>query len=847
MSAPARRDLRAGRTGTGRTRVRRTAARSPLAFLATQALLLDLVILAGAAAAWTIYRSVSFVVLVAVALVAAHAIAYAGLRWRWSGWWVALATLGAYFVLGLPVAAPGTLTSLPDALRGLAGVATAPVTGWKDLLTLELPLGSYQATLAPALLVFLATPVLALSLAWRSARLWTLAAPLALLPTVFGVAFGSTVLAPAWALGPARIAPEVVVGAAALLAALGATVWRTIHERRRAVAAATAATGVRTTGSSTRSIAGRFALAGSMVVVAVVAGALVAPWALAGHGREVLRSGIDPRLELASALSPLSQYRGSFDDDSFDTVLFTVDAPDDADRVRLATLPFYDGQVARVIDPDAGPGDPRTAFVRVPSTLPAPEAAATGSALVTIGAHTGPWVPTVGAVTSMSFTGADATTLSDAFFYNRETRGAVELADPGLDAGVSYRQGAAYDPDAGSVASLEPARSAPALDEALVPESLTEWMDAQQVPSGGEGLSTLVERLRARGFLSHALTVDPAAPPAWASDLGDYAFQPSRAGHSTDRIATLFTDLLTRQNEVGGDDDASLVSGVGDDEQFAVAAMMIADQLGFDARIVLGARLDSDDETLATCTDGSCTGGDLTAWIEVRGTGAEWVPLDVTPQHAVFPSPDIEQRQDPQIPTDVRGEQAESVLPAEANPSDGGERPDDDTAAGQDLTALWTALRIGGISILALVVLFGPFALIVLLKLLRRRGRRHAPDAVERFTGGWQEYVDTAIDHGYAAPRSQTRQELAAGFSPDDAAAGAQLATWADRSVFDVAPPSEAENDAFWQIVDAERARFAGELGWWARLRARISLRSLLHRDAQARPRRRRDGGPAGR
>lgn len=840
MSSPGRRDLR-----ERRTRARRTPARSPLVFLAIQALLLDLVVLAGAAAAWPIYRSASFVVLVGVALLAAHAIAYAGMRWRWSGWWVALATIVAYLVLGLPLAAPGTLSSVPDALRGLAGVATAPVTGWKDLLTLELPLGSYQATLAPALLVFLATPVLALSLAWRSPRLWTLAAPVALVPTVFGVAFGSTALAPAWALGPVRIAPEVLVGAAALLASLGATVWRTIHERRRAVAAATAATGVRTTGRSTRSVAGRLATAGSMVLVAVVAGAVAAPWALAGSGREVLRSGIDPRLELASTLSPLAQYRGSFDDDSFDTVLFTVDAPDDVDRVRLATLPFYDGQVARVIDPDAGADDPRTAFVRVPSALPAPASTASGSAAITIGEHPGPWVPTVGAVTSMTFTGADATSLADAFFYNRETQGAVELADPGLEPGVEYRQGTAYDPDAAAVASLTPARSTPALDEALVPESLVAWMDAQSVPGGGEGLVALVERLRARGFLSHALTVDPAAPPAWATDLGDYAFQPSRAGHSTDRIEKLFADLITRQNEIGGDEDAELVAGVGDDEQFAVAAMMIADQLGFDARVVIGTRLASDDETLATCTDGSCTGGDLSAWIEVRGTGNAWTPLDVTPQHAVFPSPDIEQRQDPQIPTDVRGEQAESVLPAEANPSDGGERPDDDTASGQDLTALWTALRIGGISLLALVVVFGPFAVIVLLKLLRRRGRRNAPDPVERFTGGWQEYVDTAVDHGYVAPKSQTRQELAAGFSGDDAAAGVRLATWADRSVFDVAPPSESENDEFWRIVDAERARFAGELGWWARLRARVSLRSLLRRDAPVRPKRRRDDGPA--
>jgi len=62
------------------------------------------------------------------------------------------------------------------------------------------------------------------------------------------------------------------------------------------------------------------------------------------------------------------------------------------------------------------------------------------------------------------------------------------------------------------------------------------------------------------------------------------------------------------------------------------------------------------------------------------------------------------------------------------------------------------------------------------------------------------------------------------------------LATWADRSVFDVSPPTAEENDEFWRIVAAERTRFAADKGFWARLRARLSLRSLLPR---ARPPRR--------
>ncbi|MDR6166671.1 hypothetical protein QE367_000875 [Microbacterium paludicola] len=833
MSAPARRDLRARRT-----------PRTPWRFFVLQAVVLLLVLAVGAFAAWPIYRSAAFVIVVAAALVAGTAIAAAGLRWRLNGWWIALAAIATYVVLGLPLAAPGSLGSLPQALQGLRGVVTAPVTGWKDLLTLELPLGSYQATLAPALLVFLGSTVLALSVAWRGGRWWPLAVVTALVPTVFGVAFGSTAPMPGPAVGPVALSREALVGMAALVAALIAIVWRTTADRRRAIATATAATGVRSGSRPIRGLAGRIATAAGMVAVGLVGATIVAPWALAGAPRDVLRADVDPRLELAAELSPLGQYRTWFSDDRFDQPMFRVTAPEGVDRVRLATLPFYDGRVARVVDPAAPAGDPRSSFTRVPSALPAGAGSVTGSARIAIEGWDGVWMPTVDAVTSVDFDGADAATLADGFYYNAETSAGVQLADPGLQPGAEYRQGTARPEAVPALGSLEPARGTPTLGDDVVPESLVRWMDEHANGSGGAGLEHLIDLLRARGFLSHALTIDTAAPPAWITDLGDYAFQPSRAGHSTDRIDQLFGDLLAREDEVGGEDDAALVAAIGDDEQFAVAAMMIADRLGFDARIVVGMRLQSTDDTLATCDDGLCTAGDISAWLEVRGLGPDWVAVDVTPQHAVFPSPDTQQRQDPKIPTDVRQEQAETVQPAEANPSDGGRSPSDDTATSRDLTALWTALRIGGISLLVLLLLVGPFALIVLAKLVRRRGRRASTDPVERFTGGWQEFVDSAVDHGLPGPGSLTRQELVVAYGGSVGAT--ELATLADRSVFDAAPPDEDEAERFWRIVESERSRLDEGLGFWARLRARVSLRSLVRRErrvgrAQRLPRGRRD------
>lgn len=827
MTAADGSDLRPRSTG------RRGAAAPRAGFFLGQALVLDAILAVGAVAAWPIYRAPQLIVTVVVAIAAGHVIAAAGTRWRWSGWGVAAAGAGAYLVLGVTVAVPGALAGADAARRALIAVGAAPVTGWKDLLTLDLPLGTYQATLAPALLLFLGSTIAALSIAWRRQRRWMPAVPLALLPTVFGIAFGSRSLADPLRVGPLDVQPETLIGLGAVVAAVLAVVWRTGHDRRRALATASAASGVaRSRTGRRRGVVTRAATATGMLLIAAVAAAVWGPWALAGEPRTVARSVVDPVLELERAVSPLAAYRASFTDERYDETLFTVTAPAGIDRVRLATLPFYDGRTVRAIDPAAGLADPTTAFTRVPARLDASgdEIAAT----VRVEAGTGIWMPTVGTLRAVTFEGARASALADGFFYSAATGSAIEIADPGLGDGDAYRLVATPEAAAVPTASLVPSRTGPALPAEVVPAPLLEWMDAQDAGTGGAALATLIDRLRARGYLSHAVLLSPGENPSWLAEVGENGFQPSRAGHSTDRVGVLFTQLLEREASTPGGSDEDLVAAVGDDEQFAVAAMLIADQLGFDARVVLGTRLDSS-EDLPVCAEGACRGGDLAAWIEVRDAGGGWVPVDVTPQSDSFPSPDLEERRDPENPTEVRRDDAETVLPADASPADGERAGAEAAPQTADLSALWAAVRVGGVSLLAVVVLVGPLATILALKALRRRGRRRS-DGAERFTGGWEEYVDTAVDHGYPAPAHLTRQELARLFAVDGAdQAGVRLATWADRSVFDVAPPTAAENDEFWRIVAAERARFAAEKGFWARMRARLSLRSLIRRGDAAR------------
>lgn len=822
--------------------VRRRARGAPWAFLLGNGLILGALFVVGAVAVWPIYRTGWFVVAVGTSITIGAAIALLGTVRSLSGWWVALAAFAAYVVFGVPLAAPGALTGGESFLTALLGVITAPVTGWRNILTLELPLGTYQSALAPAVFLFIGIPAASLSLAWRAQRLWVLAPALAMLLTVFGVLFGSEALSSAARLGSWTLpAPaEFAVGIAGVLLWLGFVVWREKSARRRALRKAEQASGVRGSGRDVVVLAGRVALGIAMLAVAAVAGTLLTPLAVADSPRDVLRAHTDPRVEIQAQASPLAQYREFTGDEHYDEVLFTVRADADIERVRLATLTSFDGRVARVFDPAGTLGDSGGSFRRVPDVVAAPPGARAVSADIQIGGYTDVWVPLVGSLTAISFEGDDGETLADGFYYADTALMGVQLGAPGLTPGTSYRQGGAVVSSVPPVSSLTPSLGGPSLDSSIVPDSLTDWIAAQEAPEGGAGLQLLIDRLRARGYLSHSLTLTPDAPPRWMTELGDYAFVPSRPGHSTDRIDALFQSLNQRQADVGGTVDRALVSGVGDDEQFAVAAWMIADQLGFPARVAVGARLhepaDADRSRpsgVPACAQGACRGANITAWLEVQDISGEWVPIDVTPQHEVALVPDDEQRREPQNPTEVQQQHAEQVPPAQARPSDEDE-PEPDHAAEPDEVEIWGTVRAVGIGLLLLLVLLTPMTTVLVYKAVRRGIRHRSPTAAERISGGWEEFVDAAVDRGYPAPATQTRQELARLYGREtDGHAGigmTRLATAADRAAFDRHEPSDAEGDEFWLLVESERARLAAEATGWQRLGARLSVRSLVRR-----------------
>lgn len=765
------------------------------------------VVVLAAVAAWPIYRSPSFLLLVAVASVLGGGIA-ALVQWRTlSGWLTALLLAGALLAVGVPLGVPARATDPVSFAKGLEELGSGLLVGWKDLLTVDLPVGSYRNLLVPALVVFLVGTTAALLLTWRTDGVAVAAVPVALAMTGFGLLFGRTSVSSPVVIGPITlVAPiETLIGLGSLAAGVLWLSWRSRDARLRALRSAAASSGVRL-----RRIGGadvrRVGFGVGMVALATAA-ALAVPSAATSLDRTVLREATGPRIEISRAVSPLAGYRAMFTDAAHDAVLLQASGARVPDRIRLAVLDDYDGAVYRT-----GTARGSTSFVRLASTR-TPADGAPVDVDITVEALEGIWMPSAGILAGVDFTGPRAATLADGFYVNDDLSAAVQTA--------RWRPGDAYRLTASvpEVPSLSDAAAPGGVaDSPEVPASLIAWMKNHVQGTGGAALESLVALLRERGYLSHALT---DAQSAWMADAGVDTFVPSAAGHSIARIDELFTALLEREQDPRAAASGNYVAAIGDDEQFAVAVSLIARELGFPARVVVGMRTVSSDPSVAVCQEGSCRSDDLSAWVEVRAASGAWIPVDVTPQHTEAPSREVTAQPDPTIGTEVRPDTVQEVQPPKPAQEDAPTSPD--RPAGVDLAWLWQTLRVTGLSLGAAAIVLGPFLLVIAAKALRRRSRRRAAAPVDSIAGGWDEYLDAAADAGKRPAAAATRVEIAEAL---DAPAAAGLATAADAAVFSSATVTADDAAEFWGIVDASRGSFTTTR--WQRLRAAVSLRSFV-------------------
>lgn len=811
----------------------RSAAKSKAAALSLSApaqiintTFIVLVCALGGYAWWPIYQDPWFI----IAAVASGAVALgisllaAKLRWRW--WWQVIAIIVAYLVLGTTLGYPSALSEpalLPEALRS---AALAPIRGWNDVLSLNLPLGHYQSTLALVVLAFTVIPAISFALLWRGGRWWPFSGISALSLTVLGTVLGSSALSAALVLGNFEIiAPREIftlLGAVFLLLLWYA--WRAAYARKQAITRAQNASGASLKSRTAKGSVSRSLLAVTALIIAGIAATLLAPIAVAGNARDVPRTHQEPVLVVQQELSPLSSYRAAFSDEALEQLWFSFETDAPIERISLATFSYYDGALARVLSNDSNTSAEQS-FQRVPASRAGGSDAV--ETKVTVGDYAGIWVPLGGELLAIDFDGANRAALSDSFFYDHPRDTGVVLTS--LEAGDSFTTVTRSGATSGDLSVLQPGGGNAAFSSADVPPALKEWLKMRNIASTGTGLGEAVSLLRESGYVSHALANNSDSELSWTTIYPDYTFHPSRAGHSSERIAALFQQLL---NAPSGLDANGLptVAGVGDDEQFAVAVALIAQELGFESRVVLGMRLEvPTGSPLSVCDAGQCYGKNLAVWAEVRGAGSEWIAVDASPQ---FERPlyqvDNTQR-DPEYPSEVRPESAEQLLPPEAIPA-GGNASESNTDESTDASpAFGVYLRQGAIVLAALLILFGPFLWIVFVKARRTKKRQSAQDAGSSIVGAWDDFIDFAVDRGAPPLTAATRSETADNYGellPGSRNAHS-LALAADRAVFAGTEASAPAKDLFWELLAQEKQEINNNLSLWSRLRAKISLRSL--------------------
>jgi hypothetical protein len=732
-----------------------------------------------------------------------------------------------YVAIAVPLAIPSALSSPGAILGGLRDAILGIVLGWKQILTLNPPLGEYQAVLIPFLVVVYFGAFIAALLVLERRRRSSLAVIVVSAMSVFGISFGARGTSGAISvLGFELPAPrEWGLGVAVFVAALVYLVGRARLERARALRAVAAQSVTRRATPVWFSIR-RHLLSGALVVAALIAGLAIAPSAAGWSERSVLRDGIEPMIIVQQQSSPLGEYRSLFTASLLDETIVRIEgSTGDLDRIRIATLDDYDGESFHVS------GEER--FTRLP------RAAGPGDGRITLDltvgdAYSGIWVPTpAGLAQAPTFSGARAEELSDGFHLDAGGDTAITIAKaPGGASGLvpGDKYSVLVDrPSSG--ASLSDVQGGESLLDPEVHPALVEWAEMQELPRTGAGYLELIDRLRERGYLSHALLDDPAAE-AWITALKEekgYSFAPSYAGHSAARIEELFTSLVEQQRRAGEDATPEmLVAAVGDDEQFATAAALLARAWGLESRVVLGARLPAAEQVpgIAAC-ETECTGANITAWVEVRASGGDWAAVDVTPQFALLPSLITEGEQLPEHPTTPEQPRSEPLDPPQAqSDTQSGEVPPEPVISDALATVLLVA-RVVGLSLLALILLALPLLVVMGAKRLRAKNRRTATDPEERIVGAWEELADVYADHGVRMSPQGTRVQSA---RTAERPAAVRLAEIVDHGVFAAHPPQEPDAERAWDIVDSESRELKAESTRWQELRARFGLTSFLDR-----------------
>ncbi|HZL03708.1 MAG TPA: transglutaminase-like domain-containing protein [Cellulomonas sp.] len=418
---------------------------------------------------------------------------------RWSALIVVAVVVVAYFVAGGALVAPATtVAGIVPTGRTLGALAAGAATSWKQVLTLQPPLGVTGTLLAAPFLLALVGAAAATATTLR-VRTPSRAALAATVPAAGLV--GAIVL------GTRETVVPVAAGLALTVLLVTWAAWRARTLRARRVVALVVLAGV-----------------------AVAGGVLGAPVVVGSTPRYVVRDALVPPFDPRDYPSPLSAFRKFVKEDQ--KTLLTVTGLPAGARLRLATMDQFDGVVWNVAGDGSAEGSGE--FRRVGATIPTDVRGATTRIGVEVGGLSGVWLPTVGQATAVTF--ADGSVAGDLRF-NDATGGAVLTR--GLTPGLTYSLDVVV-PAVPDDATIGAAGAAPVTLPRLrgVPDAV-DAKAADVARNAGTPVQiarSLQKALAEGGYFSHGLT-----------ESGDY---PSVSGHGADRVAALLgSDLMVGDGE----------------------------------------------------------------------------------------------------------------------------------------------------------------------------------------------------------------------------------------------------------------------------------------------------------
>ena len=620
-----------------------------------------------------------------------------------------LAAILGYFLFGSALTMPAEATfAVVPSLPTLAGLALGAVWGWSDIVTLQTPVEApYYIPVVPYFATWLVALVgTMLASRWLPRRRTALRSSVLLVGPV--LLFLSGIL-----LGTDEAYFAGVRGVAFAVVALVWLGWR----RSAAHANADAAARLRR-----RKALGTGIVVTGAVLVGALAGTALAP---GQPDRFVLREEITPPFDPMEFPSPLAGFR-AYTKDLAETPLFTVRGLEPGDVIRLASMDSYDGKLWNVAGPDESTGSDG-GFALVGETIPLPgllDASGARSAVVEIADYDDVWLPGIGYPTKLVFDQGTSEQAGD-LRYNAATGTAVLTS--GVRAGSAYSIKASVqkvidDDDLTgtppAIIELPPVENTPD----VVVAKATEYAGTAETPI--EKLRAIETALKTQGFLSHGLASDSV---------------PSRAGHGADRMIELFTRSQM----------------VGDEEQYSSAMALMARELGYPSRVVMGFAPEVGDDAESV----EVVGDDVTAWVEVAFEDVGWVAFHPTPDETDIPqdqTPKPKSEPQPQVRQPPRSDSEDEDLLTAV------EIDDSDDAKKNEPFALpvWAWIVAGTVGIPLLLVV-GTMLVIAVLKVRRRRRRRNRGTGDRRVAGAWDELTDGYAELGFEVPRTGTRRQVA--------------------------------------------------------------------------------------